>query len=59
MKRLCSILFLFLIFIVYATQGSAQTAISTESVIEAKSGGFKFPDGSVQSVPPQAIWKRG
>ena len=32
----------------FVVQAVGQSAISTEGVIESKSGGFKFPDGTVQ-----------
>jgi hypothetical protein len=35
--------------VLLAPQVEAQTAISADGVIESKSGGFKFPDGTVQT----------
>jgi len=35
--------------VLLASQAAAQTAISAEGVIESKSGGFQYPDGTVQT----------
>ncbi|REJ75167.1 MAG: hypothetical protein DWQ36_06365 [Acidobacteria bacterium] len=40
----------FTIGILLVASASAQTVISGEGVIESKSGGFKFPDGTVQTT---------
>jgi hypothetical protein len=45
---LISIFHMALLILVVPNQASAQTSIATEGVIESKSGGFKFPDGTVQ-----------
>ncbi|HUP25829.1 MAG TPA: SUMF1/EgtB/PvdO family nonheme iron enzyme [Thermoanaerobaculia bacterium] len=41
--------------LVPTTSVEAQTSISTDGVIESKSGGFKFPDGSVQTAAAAPI----
>ena len=45
-KVLLAVLFMWGLFI--SSSVSAQNSISTAGVIESKSGGFKFPDGSTQ-----------
>jgi hypothetical protein len=55
MKRLTFAVIVILAFATYAIQTVGQTSISTGGVIESKSGGFKFPDGSVQDSAPFQI----
>lgn len=50
MSRLIFAVIVILTFATYAIQAIGQTSISTEGVIESKSGGFKFPDGSIQET---------
>jgi hypothetical protein len=50
MSRLIIAVIVILTFATYAIQAIGQTSISTEGVIESKSGGFKFPDGSIQET---------
>jgi parallel beta-helix repeat protein len=49
MKRLGFVLLLSLVCATYAIQAIGQTAFSAAGVIESSTGGFKFPDGSVQT----------
>ena len=55
--RSVSILFLLFVTLFFATQSTAQIMISANGVIESKSGGFKFPDGSTQdsAAPGNAV----
>ena len=48
MKRIYFALILTLVFATFAAQAVEQTAFKGAGVIESTSGGFKFPDGSVQ-----------
>jgi hypothetical protein len=48
MKRLIFAVIIVVAFATYAIQTVGQTSISTSGVIESKSGGFKYPDSSVQ-----------
>jgi hypothetical protein len=48
MKRLIFAVIIILAFATYATQSVGQTAFSAAGVIESSTGGFKYPDGSVQ-----------
>lgn len=48
MKRTIITVILTLAFTAFAIQAVEQTAFSGAGIIESKSGGFKFPDGSVQ-----------
>jgi hypothetical protein len=50
MKRLVFVVPITLVFLAYNIEASEQTSISSSGVIESKSGGFKFPDGSVQQT---------
>jgi hypothetical protein len=50
MKRTINTLILTFALTIFAVQTNAQTAISTEGMIESKSGGFKFPDGTEQNT---------
>ena len=49
MKRLCLVAVVVLACTGWTVQAVAQSAISADGVIESTSGGFKFPDGSVQT----------
>jgi len=48
MKKLSVVAIVILACSTYVIQAGAQTAISTEGVIESKSGGFKYPNGTIQ-----------
>jgi hypothetical protein len=50
MKRLGFVLLLSLVCAAYAVQAFGQKAFSAAGEIESTSGGFKFPDGSVQTT---------
>ena len=55
MKRIYFSLILTLVFAAFAAQAVEQTAFKGTGVIESTTGGFKFPDGSVQlsaTLPP-------
>ena len=49
MKRLCLVAVGVLACAGWTVQAVAQSVISADGVIESTSGGFKFPDGSVQT----------
>jgi hypothetical protein len=49
MKRLGFVLLLSLVCAAFAVQAVEQTSFSAAGVIESQSGGFKFPDGTIQS----------
>ena len=47
-NKLAALVCLFGLMTVFLAR--AQTAISTDGVVESKSGGFKFPDGTIQAT---------
>lgn len=49
MNRIRIVVILSLIFTTYAVQAVEQTAFSGAGVIESTAGGFRFPDGSMQT----------
>ena len=48
MKQISFAQIVVLALVSFATQAVAQTSISADGMIESTTGGFKFPDGSVQ-----------
>ncbi len=50
MKRILITIILTLALTAFAIQAVGQTALSGAGIIESTSGGFKFPDGSVQTT---------